>query len=286
MSIQINTAFVQQYKANVTLLVQQKGSRLRDTVVNDMQVGETAFVEQIGATDANDVVERHGDTPINNTPHSRRMLTLVTKDWGDLVDRADKVRLLIDPTSPYAVNASYAMGRAMDDAIIAAATGSAFTGKAGATVVPLPSAQKIAVATSGLTLAKLLTAREILNKADVDPDEPQFAVLTAAQLTTLLNTTEVKSADFNTVKALVEGKIDSFLGFTFRRTQRLTKVSTTRTCIAYARSGIQLNIGQEPFAQIAQRPDKKFSVQVYYAMDIGAARLEETKVVQIDALES
>ena len=38
-----------------------------------------------------------------------------------LIDQQDKVRLLIDPTSSYAKAAAYAMGRAMDDVIIAAA---------------------------------------------------------------------------------------------------------------------------------------------------------------------
>ena len=60
-----------------------------------------------------------------DTPHSRRMVTMDSWEWADLIDDADKVRMLIDPTSSYAKAAAAAMGRAMDDEIIAAATGTA-----------------------------------------------------------------------------------------------------------------------------------------------------------------
>ena len=159
MSIQITTAFVEQYKSNVFHLAQQKGSRLRDAVRSESVTGKSHFFERIGSTAALKRTSRHADTPRVDTPHSRRRVTMEDYDWADLIDQEDKVRMLISPQSEYAKAGAYAMGRAMDDAIIAAATGNAFAGVSGGTSVPLPAGQKVAVASSGLSLEKLISAR-------------------------------------------------------------------------------------------------------------------------------
>jgi hypothetical protein len=87
MSFEVPTAFVQQYKANLTHLLQQKGSVLRDTVTVESQNAEFAFYDRIGSTEANEVNTRHGDTPLNNTPHDRRRIGLRDFDWADLIGR-------------------------------------------------------------------------------------------------------------------------------------------------------------------------------------------------------
>lgn len=283
MSTQITTAFVQQYKSNVQHLVQQKGSRFRDAVDVEMVNGEVAYFEQVGAASAALRLNRHGDTPITDTPHSRRQVTLADYEYADLIDIQDKVRTLIDPASAYVVAGANAMGRAMDDVIVAASTGTAKTGKTGATSTTLPAGQKVALAASGLTLAKLLSAKEILDAAENDPDEPRFIMCPAKDITVLLNTTEVKSADYNTVKALVAGQIDTFVGFKFIRSQRTGLIvgGTDRACIAWRKSGIKLAIGMEPKVDIGQRRDKSMAWQVYYAMSLGATRMEEEAVVEI-----
>ena len=82
MSIQITTAFVQQYRANVEHLVQQKGSRLRALVRAETQNAEFEFYDRIGATTAQEVTGRHQDTPLINVPHDRRRVSLRDFDWG------------------------------------------------------------------------------------------------------------------------------------------------------------------------------------------------------------
>lgn len=76
MSIQITTAFVEQYKANVYHLTQQKGSKLRRAVRVESINGKSAFFEQLGATSARARTSRHADTPRMDTPHSRRRVSL------------------------------------------------------------------------------------------------------------------------------------------------------------------------------------------------------------------
>ena len=287
MSNQITTAFVQQYSSNVQMLSQQMGSLLRGVVDVESVVGKNAFFDQVGKTTAVLRTSRHADTPQIDTPHSRRRVSLADYEWADLIDNADKVRLLIDPTSSYAKAAAAAMGRAMDDVIIAALGGTSYTGETGSTSVPLPAGQKPysgSNQTDGLTVAKLLAAKKTLDLADVDPSLPRFIVCGPTQISDLLNTTEVKSSDFNTVKALAQGQLDSFLGFKFIVSNRLKFDATNtddRLAYAFTSDAIKLAIGQDVIARIDERADKSYSTQVYYAMSIGATRMEEEKVVEI-----
>jgi len=287
MSSQITTAEVEQYQSNVLDIVQQRGSRLRGAVMVDSDVnGKRKFTDQVGTTEAIKRTSRHGDSPLVNTPHLRRALTLVDYEWGDLIDDADKIRLLIDPESAYARNAAWAMGRAMDDEIISAALGTAYTGVDGTTSVVLPSGQKVAAAATGLTIAKLRSTKELMDESEVSEDEEKFIACSAKQITDLLESTEVTSSDFNSVKALVQGEVDTFMGFKFIRSERLnTDGNGDRQCIAWAKSGLELGVGADVVTEIAPRPDKSFSMYVYLSMAVGATRLEEEKIVEIAAVE-
>ena len=282
MSFQITTAFVQQYSSNVAILSQQKGSVLRDAVrVEDNIVGKYAYFDQINSTSARQRTTRHGDTPLISTPHARRRVTLLDWDWADLIDDLDKVKTLIDPQNSYALNAAYAMGRAIDEEIIARARGTAYTGEAGATSTTLPSANKVAHASGGLTIAKLRSARKILRQGNVDKSIPLYMAVSAEELDDLLGTTQVTSADYNTVRALVQGEIDTFMGFKFIHTELLTETSSVRYCIAWAEDGLLLGVGANPVGRISERADKNYSTQVYYSMSLGATRMEEAKIVEV-----
>jgi hypothetical protein len=204
MSSQITTAFVQQYSANIQMLSQQMGSLLRDKVRLESVTGKNAFFDQVGSVTAVLKTSRHSDTPQIDTPHSRRRVSLADYEFADLIDQQDKVRLLIDPTSSYAQAAAMAMGRAMDDVIIAAASATAYTGETGSTSVAAQTA--IAGASTGLTIAKLRTAKQTFDLADVDPSIPRHIVVGPEQINNLLGTTEVTNSDFNTIKALVHGE--------------------------------------------------------------------------------
>lgn len=294
-SIQIDAAFVNSYRSNVTFLAQQKGSRLQALVRNETQNSEFDFYDRIGATEAQEITGRHQDTPLVNSPHDRRRIGLRDFDWADLIDRQDKLRLLMDPTSAYTVNAVNAFGRKKDDVIIEAALGTAYSGKTGAVAVAFPAANQIAhnyvetgsAAASNLTIGKLRRAKEILDSYDNDPDELRIMTCTANSLHSLLRNIEVTSDDYNVVKALVEGKLDTYLGFKFVRTQRLpVDASGYRRHIGFITSGICLSTSQEIMVDVGPRRDKRNSVQVYVSMGIGAARMEEEKVVEVKVDES
>ena len=284
MSSNITTAFVQQYSANVQMLSQQMGSLLRDKVRVESVVGKNAFFDQVGSVTAVEKTSRHSDTPQIDTPHARRRVSLADYEFADLIDQQDKVRLLIDPTSSYAQAAAMAMGRAMDDVIISAALGTAYTGETGST--SQANTNQIVHGSGGLTVAKLRTAKQTLDLGDVDPSIPRHIIVSPRQISDLLNITEVTSSDFNTVKALANGEINSFLGFNFIVSNRLSIASSKRKCIAFASDGIALGVGKDVNARIDERADKSYATQVYYCMSIGATRMEEEKVVEVQAHEA
>lgn len=311
MSNQIDQSFVKQYSANVFHLSQQKGSRLQGTVRQESQRGESAFYDRIGSVSAIEKAGRHMNTPQLDTPHSRRRVTLVDYVYADLIDSADKIRSLNDPTNDYVQAAVWSLGRRKDDCIIDAASGNAFSGKEGSTSVAMPNAQKLhainaaGTALSNLNVQALRRAKKKLDAADVDESLRRYCVIKAAQLESLLAETETTSSDFNTVKALVQGEINEFLGFTFIRTERLDAQSGSLSfdyadgevgtdedgdgstkCLCYASDGLLLATGMDVMARVSERDDKNYSTQVYAEMGIGCTRMEEAKVVEIFAKDS
>ncbi len=201
----INTVFAEGYHHAVELNLQQRGSKLEKAVRGEVQNVERYYYDKIGPTEAVDVISRHADTPLVETRFDRRAVTLVSADWGDLVDRSDQVKMLGDPTSSYAINAAYALGRKKDQRIISAALGTASAGKKGEQAIAFDPKQRVAVnyqegsgsGNTGLTIDKLRMAREMLDDADVDDMEEQYVVLCAKHMSYLLRTTEVTSSDFD-----------------------------------------------------------------------------------------
>lgn len=312
MSFQITEAFVQQYSANVFHLSQQKGSRLRGLVRSEMQVGKSAFYDRIGSVSAVKKVGRHTNTPQLDTPHSRRRVTLNDYEWADLIDKEDKIRMLNDPQSDYAMAAMWALGRSMDDEIISALGGNAYAGEDGSTTVAFPMAQRYAannaVAFTNLNVLTLRGVKKLFDAADVDESISRNFAITSSQLHSLLGQTEVTSEDYASVKALVNGQVDTFMGFKFVRTERLPVVLAAegldgdpatgsvaagvsdltgfRKCYAWAQDGALLAVGQDMMGKIDPRPDKSYATQVYACMGIGATRMEEEKVVEVICKES
>jgi hypothetical protein len=302
MSFQIPVAFVDQFKANILLLSQQKQSRLRGCCRMESVTGDTLFVERIDATSAQPLVTRHADTPLISTPHSRRKLTMGDYNWADLIDNVDKLKMLIDPQSTYAQNATFAFNRSIDDVIITALGGAAYSGHTGATTVNnydvnecrlvesdgtlVAAGSNFSGATeTGLTIAKLLTCKQLLDDAEIDPDRQRYFTTNPYNINQLLNTTEVKSADYNTVKALAMGQIDTFMGFKFIMNTRLPVDGTdtgATNCYAFAQDAIVLAVSEEPKVRIDERADKNYSTQVYVEMSLGATRVEGPAVVEIN----
>lgn len=312
MSVNVSTAFVQQYSTNVQMLLQQQGSRLRNTVQNMRFQGKAAsMAEQFGAVSPVRNQSRHSDTPLISTPQDKRWIYPNDYDWADLVDSQDKLRMLIDPTSSYAMAGAWAMGRAIDDEIISGCLNSNNTGENGTVTTGTiyaynSNSQSVAATTgasaaTGLNIAKLRAAKKILLSAEVDVDNDQlFMAITAKQHDDLLNEAQAISLEYNSKPVLVDGKITSFMGFNFIHSERIpgggsfnaainTAIATGSSDGTYtagsrymvpfwAKSGMALGMWNDVQTSIDRRPDKRNSYQVYVTGTFGAARMEEKKV--------
>ena len=272
----VDAAFVEAFKSNVIHLSQQHPSRLRPTVDSMTVKAETANVERMGNKEAVEKTTRHTPTPILDVPHDRRKLTMQDFQWADLVDEEDQIKMLISPKSEYAKAAAWAMNRQYDRLIVSAATGNSTDGDGAA--VALPASQKIGTAGGGLTLDLVLEAKEKLDANEVD-SASRYMVLNSAAMSDLLGTTEVASSDFNTIKALVRGEVNQWMGFSIIHTELVAE--TTAQVLCYHKSAIRLGIGRDIVTRIDKRFDVSYADQVYAAFTAGATRVEEEKIVQV-----
>lgn len=283
----ITTAFKKEFSTMLYLLAQQSGSKLMGAVRHETDfTGEAKFYNQYGEDTAKEKNTRHQDIEYNADNYSRRMVTPKLAYWAKLVDTEDEISMGLDPKSALMTAGKNCIGHKVDDYIIAALRGTAYTGADGTTETALPSASKVSAGGLGLTIDKLLQAKKKLDNYDVE-DEDRYIVITGTQLYDLLKTTEVKSADYNTVKALVQGQIDTFCGFKFIKCNRLVASGTTRYVMAYHKAGILLASAGGMNTDISQVKTKvRQPWQLYADMYCGSTRMEEERVIEIACIES
>lgn len=293
MSDQVTVFNFESYSRGINLLSQQLSEKIRGAVMEESMSGKRGFFDQVGTVKMQPKVGRAVDIPTVNTPHARRSITALDRHIRDFVDEYDKLKILNDPTNAYSMAFAAAAAREVDKIVIDAALGTAYTGEEGTTAVPLPTAQKIAAGGTGFTLAKLMQAVRMVKGANgVNPGDSIHVAWTAKQEEAFINTTEVKSSDFNNTKVMVEGAMTSFYGTNFHRiedvssTERmLPLVTTTRSCILWVKSGMKLGVWKNPYGRVDYLPERD-SWQVMAGLSAGATRMEEVKVVQIDVVES
>ncbi len=293
MSINLPTHYVQQYSSNIQLLLQQKGSKLRNAVMNGSHVGKQASpVDQFGAVEMQPVTGRFSAMPRVDAAADRRWVFPSDFDLPQLIDSFDKLRLITDPSSSYVQNAVMAAGRQYDKLICAAFTGTAKTGETGSTSTSFTAANEVDVATGGanskLNVAKIKAVKELMMANFVDFDmEEAYIGITAADHASLLNEIQVVSTDFNSRPVLVDGKVTEFLGFKFIHCELIeTLLAGTNevTLPVWVKSGMYLGNWDEMSNSISQRNDLQGEPwQLYTKMTAGATRLEEDKAYAIES---
>lgn len=289
MSVTITTAHVQQYRRNIQIQYQQQGSMLRGAVRLEPVEGKFHFFDLLAPTAAIANVGRHADTPLVNSQHERRRVDLTDYDWADLIDRQDRVRMLIEPEGSYVINAVNALGRSQDEVIIAAFDGVAQEGETGATAVPFDTVNfEVGGAGIPMSVELLRQAKRRLDDADVPMEDRHIAIRPRA-LEQLLGNTEATSMDFNTVRTLVQGEINTFLGFQFHMLSpnvlQSSQAAGRFNAYAWHRRSMGLAVGMDITVDIGPRRDKRNSQQVYVSQVIGAVRIEDG-VVRLDIDEA
>lgn len=282
MSTQIPTHFIRAYESRLRVTAQQEDPRFRGASVEKTGlVGEEFYFDYVGAVTMTEIASRHSDTPRSDTPHIRRRVTKQTFAVGDMIDTPDKLMMQIDPAQGYHRVQAAALNREHDDVWISAYYGTAFTGKNGATSVVFPAGNEIAVGATGLTKAKIQQLRRLLRANEADTGR-LFIGIGSRQIDNLFDITELTSVDFNTIKPLVDGKVVSWMGFTFIPTERLpVDGSDDRRCPAWSEFGMGFGIWEDVFVRESERPDKNYNRQIYTRTQVGATRLEEERCFSV-----
>lgn len=290
MSINIPTHYARQYANTIQLLLQQKGSKLREFVTTGNYVGEQASpVDQIGSIEMQPVTTRYAPMGRVDAATDRRWVFPADYDLPQLIDKFDKLRLLTDPNSAYVQNALFAAGRRIDNTIVNAFFAAANTGVQGATSTSFPAANQVAVnfgsaSNVGLTVAKMIEAKRLLMSYEVDFDaEKPTMVVTSDEHADLLKEAQVVSTDFNDKPVLVEGEVVKFMGINIKQCERLAvDGSSYRRVPVWVKSGMHLGMWNDITTSISQRHDLQGEPwQAYVYVTLGATRLEENKVIEI-----
>lgn len=288
MNTTITAAFVTQFHDSFVAAAEQKESRLEATVTNrGMITGSSFTANDMGTVEASQVTNRYGDTEWTIPDVGTRSALMADYDVAIPIERTDLAKLLANPQGDYLQRSIAAMNRKKDKIIYDAARGSALrkTDESGSfSATALPAGQIIAAGGSGMTKAKIITARKLFRTSEVDEHngEELFIAYDAGMLEDILSDTTLTSADFMAAKMLQEGDISGkWLGFKWVPYEALTGTST-KTTIAWAKSGVHVGSGENIVTDIGPRRDKRNMIQIYVAMSMGSVRVNESKVVTID----
>jgi hypothetical protein len=280
MAISISNAFVTLFDTEVKQAY-QADAVLRNTV--RLRTGVTASTHRfprIGSGVAQVRVPQTDVTPLNVT-YSQATVTL--EDWiaAEYSDIFNQAKVNFDERSELVQVVSKAIGRRADQLVINALANSGTS---------LTVANSVGGSTTNLNVAKLREAQRLMNANNV-PMEDRTILIHASNLSNLLSETAVTSSDFNTVKALVQGELDTFLGFKFitigdRAEGGLTGggSGSDRVVYAYHKSAIGMAEGMGVRSEINYIPEKT-SWLVASMFSAGATTIDAGGVVAITCRE-
>lgn len=294
MAITITDAERLTYRDNFMMRVQEMGNTLWPLFPMEMVEGLMKRVDFVGPITATQVANNRFTPIVGVDPlHTNRWLSTNPNEQAVFVDKKDINRVVIDPKTRYMDELVNAFVRRRETVIISALGGTVTTGETGgSTSVFDTTNQEIAAGGFDLTLEKLqdtLFTHETRAYTHQNPGVRKYFVYTPAQKRSLLRTTEITNSDYNTVKALVNGEISEYMGYTFLTSTLLTAAdglaigsSVNRECYAFTADAILKGEGMDRITDVRERYDlTKFPWQLYVLEDIGALRMQDEKVIRV-----
>lgn len=260
----------------------QGGGKLRSAVTLRNGVkGDTYKFNYMGKGLATQRPGPSSDITPMDIDHDPKTATLTNWDASEYTDIWDQAEVLFDEKQQLASAIAMALGRREDQLIIAALD--AATGYAGTV------GNDFGGTNSNLNIDKVIRASRYLNEEGV-PGTDRFIAVSAYGLEGMLGETEATSSDYNTVKALVQGSIDSFVGFKWivieeRSEGGLPLTGTDRKSFAWHKSAIGLAVGIDMTTRVDWVPQKKswLSTGTYKA---GSVSIDGLGIVEIETVEA
>lgn len=277
MAIQLSAAFVTLFDAEVKQAYQGQ-SLLRGAVrLRSGVEGSTYKFPKVGKGVAQVRVPQSDVSPLNVT-YSQVTATIEDYIAAEYADIFMQQKVNFDERRELVQVLSNAIGRRHDQLILDALNAASGTSTTGTDV---------GGTTSNLNVAKLRDAKGKLDTKNV-PMGDRHLIIHASGLQALLSETSVTSSDFNTVKALVQGEINTFLGFTFHvlgdRDEGGLPKPSTRTSFAFHREAIGMAEGIAPKTEINYIPEKT-SFLVSSMFSAGAVAIDAEGIVKISTTE-
>lgn len=298
MSVNIPNHFVEQYTTNVAHLLQIQGNKMRPYVTEGSYTGEGgAAVDQFGAVEMQEVTSRFQPMGRVDAAVDRRWVYPVDYSLPQIVDTFDKLRLMIDPQGPLAQAAVKAAGRKMDEVIFNSFFADAKTGKQGGTTTSFDTTNHRvdaaigASADTGLNVDKILRGIRLLEDNDVDTEmEMPILAITPVQHENLKRQTQVINSDYFTKGGApvlsADGRVTEFAGCKIVVSRLVPSNASYRLCPLWVPSGMHLGVWSDVSARVDERPDiEGVPYQLYTTMTVGATRMEEGRVIQIECTE-
>jgi len=279
MAIGLSNAFVTLFDAEVKQAYQGKAMLVGAVRARRGVEGSIVKFPKVGKGTATLRVPQTDVTPINA---SFSQVTLTLQDWNaaEYSDIFSQAKVNFDERQELVQVVAAAVGRRQDQMIIDALVNSSTT---------LTVANSIGGSNTNLNLAKLRDAKRLLDKSNVPP-EGRHIVIHANSLSNLLSETSVTSSDFNTVKALVQGELNTFLGFTFHvlgdRSEGGLPIdgSSDRKVFAFHQAAIGYGEGIAMRTEINYIPEKT-SWLVNEVFSANAVAIDAEGIVQITCRE-
>lgn len=280
MAINLSTAFVTLFDAEVKQAYQAQ-AMLRGAVrLRSGVEGATYKFPKIGRGVAQVRVPQTDVTPLNA---EYGQVTVNLEDWiaAEYSDIFMQQKVNFDERRELVQVVSSAIGRRQDQLILDALQASSTS---------LTVGNDIGGTDTNLNVAKLREAKRLLDANNV-PMRDRHLIIHADSLASLLGETSVTSSDFNTVKALVQGDINTFLGFTFHtmgdRDEGGLPIdgSSDRTVYAFHREALGMAEGIAPKTEINYVPEKT-SFLVASMFSAGAVAIDDEGIVKITCREA
>jgi len=208
--------------------------------------GESYKFTRMGKGLANQKATQADVTPMDIS-HARQTATMQNWNAPEYTDIFDQAEVNFDERQELAQTIAKAIGRREDQLVIDALAAVSFA----ATNDEDPDTGRIfdISATRNFDLTSIRSAKGHLDDIEAEADG-RFIVLRALALQKLLEDTTVTSSDFNTIRALVNGELDTYLGFKFivigtRKEGGLPGVAADRTAFAFQKSAIGLAVNMD-----------------------------------------
>lgn len=279
MAVSISNAFVTLFDSEVKQAYQ--GQRALVGLTRERTVeGNTVKFPKIGKGTATIRVPQTDVTPLNVT-YSQVTATMedyIAAEYSDIFNQA---KVNFQERAELVQVVAGAIGRRMDQVVIDALSASSGTNTV---------ANSIGGANTNLNVAKLRAAKKAMDAKNV-PAQGRCMVVHANNLDSLLAETEVTSSDFNSVKALVTGDVDTFLGFKFitlgdRDEGGLSiDASNDRVVYAFHKDAMGLGIGMGQQSRVDYIAEKT-SFLVASMFSAGSVAIDAEGITKITCRES